>query len=375
MVFTKIDSAVVAKEFRDDVKNMVAELKELNIEPPLLVGFLANKDPAARKYAEWTGKACNADGLRYELRQLESPIDVEGALTEANDDPNVHGIIVYYPIFGQAESLSGASQDDYLRDTISYKCDVEGLCHTYRTNLYRNVRFLDYPFNNQKCVLPCTALSVVKILEHCNGCYDMSKAIGNRMNNHVVTVINRSEVVGRPLAAMLANDGADVYSVDIDSIFLFKDGKLHRCNEDETVESCVRKSSILITGVPQKAYRLPTEWVQPGTTVVNVASFKNIDVDELMKIPDITYVPSVGKVTVAMLERNLVRLFKNFHHPHRRIKALTEDEQLRSKKKLDEFNEITKSSEIEIKQWYASPLHLYTAAVVTILLAMQVAKR
>jgi len=40
---------------------------------------------------------------------------------------------------------------------------------------------------------------------------------------------------------MLANDGADVYSVDIDSIFLFKDGKLHRCNEDETVESCVRK--------------------------------------------------------------------------------------------------------------------------------------
>jgi 5,10-methylene-tetrahydrofolate dehydrogenase/methenyl tetrahydrofolate cyclohydrolase len=113
------------------------------------VGLLANKDPAARKYAEWTGKACRADGLRYELRTLEDPIQVEAALIDANDDPRVHGIIVYYPIFGQEESFSGACQDDYLRDTVSHKCDVEGLCHSYRTNLYRNVRYLDHPVNNQ----------------------------------------------------------------------------------------------------------------------------------------------------------------------------------------------------------------------------------
>ena len=98
------------------------------IEAPLLVGLLANSDPAARKYAEWTGKACRADGLRYEIREIDDPLDVEGALNKANNDPEVHGIIVYYPIFGQVESFSGASQDDYLRDTISYKCDVEGLC-------------------------------------------------------------------------------------------------------------------------------------------------------------------------------------------------------------------------------------------------------
>lgn len=207
------------------------------------MGLLANKDPAARKYAEWTGKACRADGLRYELRTLEDPIQVEAALIDANDDPRVHGIIVYYPIFGQEESFSGACQDDYLRDTVSHKCDVEGLCHSYRTNLYRNVRYLDHPVNNQKCLLPCTALSVVKIIEACPGTYDMTKPVGRKLEGKTVTVINRSEIVGRPLAAMLANDGADVYSVDINSIYMFRDGRLHPCENNETPESCVRKVS------------------------------------------------------------------------------------------------------------------------------------
>ena len=217
-------------------------------EAPLLVGLLANNDPAAKQYAEWTGKACRADGLRYELREIADPIDVEAALEEANNDPKVHGIIVYYPIFGQVESFSGASQDDYLRDSISYKCDVEGLCHSYRTNLYKNVRFWDYPNNTQKCVLPCTALSVVKILENCPGCYDKSQPVGKHMRGKIVTVINRSEIVGRPLAAMLANDGADVYSVDINSIYLFRGGRLQKV-ENETVESLVRKVSDLILGM------------------------------------------------------------------------------------------------------------------------------
>jgi methylenetetrahydrofolate dehydrogenase (NAD+) len=206
----------------------------------LLVGLLANSDPAAKKYAEWTGKACRADGLRYELRELSDPIDVENALLDANDDPRVHGIIVYYPIFGQEESFSGASQDDYLRDSVSFRCDVEGLCHTYRSNLYRNVRFIDYPANTQKCLLPCTALSVVKILEAVKGVYDSTKPVGKHMQGKVVTVINRSEIVGRPLAAMLSNDGAEVYSVDINSIYRFSGGRLLHC-VDETPESCVRK--------------------------------------------------------------------------------------------------------------------------------------
>ena len=312
--------------------------------------MLANTDPAARQYAEWTGKACKNDGLRYELRTLDDPIDVEAALLDANDDPRVHGVIVYYPIFGQEESFSGASQDDYLRDSVSFKCDVEGLCHTYRSNLYRNVRYLDHPTNSQKCLLPCTALSVVKILEACPDCYDKTKPIGRQLEGASVSIINRSEIVGRPLAAMLANDGAEVYSIDINSIYKFSGGRLHKCDPDETPESCVRKSSIVITGVPTKAYRLPTEWVQPNSTVVNVASFKNVDEESLLKIPGVVYVPMVGKVTVAMLERNLMRLFEQFHHP---------DVVYRHPKK-------------EEAPWYGNFIQLYTAVTLTLLLTYQV---
>ena len=57
------------------------------------------------------------------------------------------------------------------------------------------------------------------------------------------------------------------------------------------------KSNVVVTGVPTKAYRLPTEWIQPNTTVVNVASFKNVDEEALLKIEGVTYVPMVGKVT------------------------------------------------------------------------------
>jgi len=344
----KVDAAVIAKPFRQEIQDKVMAWKEQGVEAPLLVGLLANQDPSAKKYAEWTGKACRNDGLRYELRTVDDPIDMEATLLDANDDPRVHGIIVYYPIFGQEESFSGASQDDYLRDTVSHKCDVEGLCHLYRTNLYRNQRFLDYPRNQQKCLLPCTALSVVKILEQCPGCYDHTQPISKRTTGKTISVINRSEIVGRPLAAMLANDGASVYSIDINSIFLFEGGRLHKCPEGTTPEDCVRKSNIVVTGVPAKNYRLPSEWVQENTTVVNVSSFKNVDEATLLKIPGVVYVPMVGKVTVAMLERNLVRLFEQFHkqgHPETQEQVVVDTK--------------------------VHPIHWYTAAAVTALLAFE----
>mmetsp|Transcript_7963 Transcript_7963/g.12462 ORF Transcript_7963/g.12462 Transcript_7963/m.12462 type:complete len:375 (+) Transcript_7963:116-1240(+) len=355
----KIDATSIAKPFREEIRTQIQKLKEDGIEAPLLVGLLANSDPAAKKYAEWTGRACKADGIRYELREIDDAIDVENALRDANDDPRVHGIIVYYPIFGQVESFSGESQDDYLRDTVSYKCDVEGLCHEYRSNLYRNKRYVDYPTNSKKCVLPCTALSVVKILESCPSCYDKSKTIGRHMEGQTVTIINRSEIVGRPLAAMLANDGADVYSVDIDSIYLFRGGRLYAC-DGETPESCVRKSSVVVTGVPTKDYRLPSEWIQPNTTVVNVASFKNVNEDEILQIENVTYIPMVGKVTVAMLERNLMRLFYNFHHPERQMEE-------RKKKESD--------AALRPTPWYGNALQVYTAIAATAILAMSLAKR
>ena len=306
----KVLAAEIAEPFRTEIRETIRS--KYPGKPPKLVGLLGNDDFGARKYAEWTAKACAADGIAYELREVPKH-QLEQALEEANEDPDVSGIMIYYPVFGATPSFYGTSMDDYLRDTIRPEKDVEGLCYTYRNKLYRNQRYLDAEQRN-KCVLPCTPLSCVKILEHL-GEYDEALPVGNRLAGRTITVINRSEIVGRPLAAMLANDGASVYSVDIDSIYLMKRGQLIEAEEGDTPEICVRKSDIVITGVPTKAYRLPTEWIAPNTTVINVASYKNVDEATLLDVPGVKYVPLVGKVTVAMLERNVLRLHENYS-PH-----------------------------------------------------------
>lgn len=104
---------------------------------------------------------------------------------------------------------------------------------------------------------------------------------------------------------------------------------------------------MVITGVPTQAYRLPTEWIQPHTVVVNVSSYKNVDEETLLQVPGVIYVPLVGKVTVAMLERNLMRLFHQFHHPS--------NKQRREPKQV----------------WYGHAIHLYTAVAVTALLLVE----
>jgi len=308
----RVESSEIAEPYRQAVRDSIK--KRYNANSPLLVGFLANDDVAALKYAEWTAKACESDGVRFELRKVER-LDLEEQLEEANNDNNVHGIIVYYPVFGNRPSFYGGTMDDYLRDCISPSKDVEGLCFTYRHNLYHNIRTMPMPPDSNrskppKSILPCTPLAVVKILENLQ-VYDQTLAEGFRMNGKTVTIFNRSEIVGRPLAAMLANDGAEVYSVDISSIYLMKKGKLFET--EDTAEMACKKSQVIITGVPTKEFRLDAKWVQPHTKVVNVASFKNVEEDELLKIQGVVYVPNVGKVTVSMLERNLLRLYEDYH--------------------------------------------------------------
>ena len=106
-----------------------------------------------------------------------------------------------------------------LRDVISLEKDVEGLNHRYRYALYHNIRTLA-EHNGKKCVLPCTPLAVIKIMEYL-GAYDRTRPVGHQLDGKVAVVFNRSEVVGRPLAAMLANDGATVYSIDISGMLVY----------------------------------------------------------------------------------------------------------------------------------------------------------
>lgn len=123
-----------------------------------------------------------------------------------------------------------------------------------------------------KAILPCTPLAIVKTLEHCQ-VYNPLRPYGSRAFGRTITVINRSEVVGRPLAALLSNDGARVFSVDLDGIQEFTRRKVDKGDEasaeapkkgsfhpfhvvkkcDLSLEECLAASDVVIGGV-----RLPT---------------------------------------------------------------------------------------------------------------------
>lgn len=225
---------------------------------------------------------------------------------KANDEDEVDGIIVYYPIFPQ-----NPSHDKYVQETVALSKDIEGMRHQHLYNMYHNIRFLDPPENRKKSILPCTPLAVVKILEYLQ-IYNPILASGNRLFGKTITVINRSEVNGRPLAALLANDGAKVYSVDITGVQLFTRGEgikkpRHQVEDKEGwgLAQCLPASDVVISGVPSESYKVPTELIREGAACINFSSHRNFDGPAIKEKASI-YVPSVGKVTIAVLLRNLV---------------------------------------------------------------------
>merc|ERR1711870_55139 len=78
-------------------------------------------------------------------------------------------------------------------------------------------------------------------------------------------------------------------------------------------EEMIRVSDVVILAVPSDKYKMDASWIKEGAIVLNVASHKNIDEAELLSTrPGVRFVGQVGKVTVALLERNLLRLHENF---------------------------------------------------------------
>ncbi|CAG8506799.1 430_t:CDS:2 [Ambispora gerdemannii] len=299
----KVLASDIAQVYRDEVKKIISS-KGIR---PKLVGFLANNDPAAVKYAKWTGKSCQEIGVEFELRECPRE-ELESRIMEANEDKNVHGMMIYYPVYGDR-------QDQYLQNIVDYHKDVEGLCHMYVSNMYHNIRYINKD-ENKKSIIPCTPLGIVKVLEYIK-VYNPVLPYGNRLYGRVIGIINRSEVVGRPLAALLANDGAKIYSIDINNIEIFTRGaglKLHMHKVQETslqLEEVIPQCDVVITGVPSKSYKLSTDMLRDGVVAINFSAFKNFE-DNVTEKASI-YVPAVGQVTIAMLERNLLRLYEYFH--------------------------------------------------------------
>ena len=153
-----------------------------------------------------------------------------------------------------------------------------------------------------KAILPCTPLAIVKTLEHMQ-VYNTLLPYGSRAYGKTIAVINRSEVVGRPLAALLANDGARVFSVDLDGVQEFTKRRqptesaeklrfhAHHVVHKTSMElrECLERSDVVIAGVPSASYKIKTEWLKDGVVAINFSENKNFEADIKEKVRSTPY--------------------------------------------------------------------------------------
>jgi methylenetetrahydrofolate dehydrogenase (NADP+)/methenyltetrahydrofolate cyclohydrolase len=299
-VTTLIDPSELARTFRREVREAIAELAK-DGAPPKLVGIVAEERGPARTYAEYTAKGAADVGVDFELVHVDAS-NAEAKVRAANDDPSVHGILVYYPIFKTGKDVG-------LRKLVAPEKDVEGLHPIWTERLFSNQRWVDEA-KQQKAILPCTPLAILKLLEAA-GAFRGPKA--QPLSSVRAVVFNRSEVVGHPLASMMANDGAHVTSFDIDGPVAFtpRDGGGHEMKSTPaTRASALADAHVVVTGVPSPHFiHVRADEIKPGAICLNFSTLKNFDDDIIGKAG--AFVPRVGPMTVTMVLRNLVRLRTN----------------------------------------------------------------
>lgn len=260
------------------VKGEVAEaVAGLGYQPGLAT-ILVGDDPASHSYVRGKRRDAAEVGIRSLHHEIEAGIsqnDLLALIGELNDDPDVDGIIVQLPL---PDGLDGEA----VVEAIDPAKDVDGL----------------HPFSLGLLVLgrpglrPSTPSGVMRLLDH----YEVATT------GAPVTIVGRSFLVGRPLALMLSERGADA-TVSV----------AHSRTAD--LAQVTRQADILVVATGSPGLIGP-EHVRPGATVIDVGVNRtegglvgDVDFDSVAEVAGaITPVPGgVGPMTRAMLLSNTVR--------------------------------------------------------------------
>ena len=282
-----IDGAAIARSVRADVARDVASLRARGVTPGLTV-VLVGDDPASAVYVRSKGKACDEAGMASDTIRLPaatSQDELLGIVDRLNADSAVHGILVQMP-------LPKHIDPDTIVRRIRPDKDVDGF----------------HPVNVGKLLIgekdgfaPCTPAGVQEML--------VRSGVDTRGMECVV--IGRSNIVGKPMAALLVQDRAGANATVT---------VCHRHTRDLAAHT--RRADLVIAAAGRPGV-LTREMVKPGAVVIDVginrvddASAKSgyrivgdVDFDAVRAVASrITPVPGgVGPMTIAMLLRNTVK--------------------------------------------------------------------
>ena len=276
MTGTKIDGIEVAKDVKKRVSLAVAQLKSEGITP-CLATILIGENQASATYVRNKHSACAEIGIETKDHKLSSDIsqnELNQLIDKLNDDNTVHGILIQLPLPSQLDEFETTSR-------IFPTKDVDGLTP-------HNVGLLSMG----KAVLKaCTPSGIMEMFEYYN--IDL---VGKN-----VVLINRSNLVGKPLYHMLLQKNATVSTC--------------HSKTKNLIEQC-RNADIIITAVGDRTkFTLTPDMIKENSIVIDVAITRHEeklvgDADFSKIIETTSYatpVPGgVGPMTVAMLLKNTV---------------------------------------------------------------------
>lgn len=269
-----LDGRALAAQVREEVAAQVADFRTATGITPGLAVVLVGDDPASQVYVRSKMRECERAGLRAELHHL--PADarqdaVEAKLRELSGDPDVHGILLQWPV---PPGLNYAQ----LIDAIAPIKDVDGF-HPVNAG-----RLLE----GRPRFVPCTPLGIMRMLD----------AYGIEVAGRHAVVVGRSPIVGRPMAALLLAHDATVTVC-------------HSRTRD--LASLTRQADVLIVAVGRPGL-IGSDHVKPGAAVIDVGINRlpggrlvgDVDFEAVRPVAGwLTPVPGgVGPMTVAMLLHN-----------------------------------------------------------------------
>lgn len=271
-----INGKKLAKEIREDLKIKCEELKGKGIKPKLAV-VMVGDDKASQVYVRNKSKVCDEIGIEFEEHLLDSNIEQKvliEVLEKLNKDNNVHGILLQSPIPAHLDI------NEAFR-TISPEKDVDGFNPV-------NVGKLCL---NQDTFVSCTPYGIIKMFE----------AYNIDLTGKNVTIIGRSNIVGKPLIQCCLNKNATVTVCHSKT----KDLKQHTQNAD-----------IVIAAIGKSKF-VTSDMIKTGAVVIDVGINRSddgnltgdVDYENVYnKASYITPVPGgVGPMTIAMLMNNVIK--------------------------------------------------------------------
>ena len=274
-----LDGKKVAAEIKEELKRKIVEEKEKTGKIPGLGIIQIGHNEAASVYVQSQIKGSKALGIQAFLYAFEDDVKEEVVLQkieELNQTEEIDGIILQLPL---PEQISRS----HILQAIDVNKDVDG----FKTENMGRLHLGEEGFN------PCTPEGVITLLKK----YDIEIAGKN------VTIIGRSNIVGKPMLGLFVNHDATVTI----------------CNSlTKNLKEHTLKADIIVVAVGKEKF-LPADMVQEGAIVVDVGINRtvtgkivgDVEFEEVSKKTSyITPVPGgVGSMTVAMLFQNIWKAF------------------------------------------------------------------